>query len=281
MRMRSKIVTAVVLLLIMSVVFSSCAPGLRPDVAMESVENKKQLKYFLEKKKTNDTITVPADSINPRYNYKNDSFEYNGTNYKLIVPMAKYQDGHRGDAVATISDGKNELTVYEYDYPEDYGLLNISKFLYCPEDKYDSLQAYYGDCGFTYQFVYMVPDREDKVVVEVFEDITFNDETFTKLLNVSSDVCEEVPENIIRQTKLVRIKQNTIDTQLSRSIEFYRLNGEIYMNVFDKYPSDGIEVDMYKEYRVTDDELCDYLNIKMDDCNKILNDDYGHSEEEY
>ena len=250
---------------------------------MEVLDRKKELKYFTQYTETDKIIPVEEGSINPGYSYKGESFAYDGNTYVLIKPKAVYEDGHRQEAAANLDDGKNRMTAYEYDYPASLHILNVSDFLYCREDELEKLYAFYNDpaqCDFTYQFIYMVPDRHDRMVVEVFEDIDFDDETYLHLSNGDPRVCKQV-KTVGRVSKHVRIRQNTADTYFVRSMEFYRTDGQVYMIIFNHMSGDGSDMDVHKCYHITDPELADYIRGKMDECNRIIRDEYGHEEEEY
>ena len=92
---------------------------------------------------TDVTISVDEESINPGYGYTGDSFEYDGEKYILIPPTARYMDENRKSAVANLDDGDDMMTVYEYAYPEDLHVLNVSKALYCRESDLEDLYRLY------------------------------------------------------------------------------------------------------------------------------------------
>jgi hypothetical protein len=258
---------------------SSCQPQLRPDVAMEVLDNKKELEYFTEFCDTDVTISVDEESINPGYGYTGDSFEYDGEKYILIPPTARYMDEHRKSAVANLDDGDDMMTVYEYAYPEELHVLNVSKALYCREsDLEDLYRLYNSDIGFGYEFIFMVPNRSGQMVIEDIRKTLFDTDVFLGLANASSEYCEET-EHVERNTKIVRIRQTTDDSYFLRSLEFYRVDGEYYMYIFNKMSEDGTPMDNHTLYKITDDYVINYLEERMDKCNTILEEEYGHEAE--
>ena len=266
-------------------ILSSCGGGIRfrPDVAFGVLERDKQLKYFTHYTETEEIIEVCEGSINPGYCYKGESFVYDSNTYVLVKPKAVYEDGHRQEAAANLDDGKNMMTAYKYDYPASLHILNVSDFLYCREDELDRFYDFYNDpdrCGFTYQFIYLVPDRHDRMIIEKFEDIAFDDKTFLALSNADPDVCREV-KRVVRKSKQVTIRQYAVDTYFVRSVEFYRTEGQVYMIIFNHMAGDGSDMDVHKCYLVTDPALVSYLHGKMDECNRVIAEEYDHSEEEY
>lgn len=279
-----KRIYSVITILILMFLLCSCGKfPLRFDVAMDTVDRHNQLKYFTEYQDTDEIVNVEEGSIRKGYCYTGDSFVFEGDTYVKIKPQAVYQDIHRKRAVVNLYDGKNKMTAYEYDYPEDLHVLNVSEFLYCREDDLEELYAFYSDpdrCKFTYKFVYMVPDRNDKIVVEIFDDIVFDGKKFEALAEGDPSVCDKV-KNVIRRSKPVNIKQYTEDTYMIRGVEFYRTEGEVYMIIFNHMAKDGTDMDVHNCYHVTDPEVVSYINGKMDECNTILADKYGHTEKEY
>ena len=273
------------LLILRAIFLSSCGGRFqfRPDVALGVLDRNRELKYFTQYTETDEIIDVEEGSINPGYSYRGDSFVYGGNTYVLVKPKAVYEDGHRQEAVANLDDGKNRMTVYKYDYPASLHILNVSDFLYCRDDELDDYFDYYNDpgqCEFTYQFIYMVPDRSDRIVVEKFEDLVFDDKTFLDLSNGNPNVCKEV-KRVIRVSKHVRIRQNTVDTYFVRDTEFYRTDGQVYMVIFNHMAGDGSDMDVHKCYLITDPDLVSFINRKMDECNRVLMEEYDHPEEEY
>ena len=96
-----------------------------------------------------------------------------------------------------------------------------------------------------------------------------------------TDCALDCGSGIGRVSKHVRIRQNTADTYFVRSMEFYRTDGQVYMIIFNHMSGDGSDMDVHKCYHITDPELADYIRGKMDECNRIIRDEYGHEEEEY
>ena len=81
---------------------------------------------------------------------------------------------------------------------------------------------------------------------------------------------------VSRQTQVLRFKQNTVDTDLRRSFEFYRVDGDFYMtNVRNDLPRDGVEISYKACYRINDPRVKEILQNEVDWVNgRLLEKDY-------
>lgn len=245
--------------------------------------------YFKEVKDTGESLRVGDDLIVDGL-YKGVTLDYKGSSYYKIGAYSVVNDGRRGEALINLTDGEENVTVYDYSYPSGFDMINVNSYLFVNEHQFRDVISFFNECDFSYTAVYTVPMQSSFVLSvgdnklrwdEKAELVSMPDKLFLDAVNRSPDVCR-LTDQIPSHGRTVEIRQTGSAPDFDRTVSFFRDGDDFYMRcIHDDMPRDGVLPNKDKCYEIVSPELREILKKRFDSVNVILRAKYGVNKNYY